>query len=99
MKAVGLPELEADAVDRIEIVARRRLLAEGMQDAPLVRRQILGVAGGEAPQQHGVTRLGFVDAALALARRGGRIESQHLVDQASDSSRRGASRRRCVTSV
>ena len=40
-----------------------------------------GVAGRKAPQQHGVARLGLRHAALALRRRGGRIESQHLVDE------------------
>jgi hypothetical protein len=69
MKTIGLPELKADAVDGIQIVARRRLLAEGMQDPPLVRRQIPGVAGGEAAQQDRVTSLGFRYAALPLRRR------------------------------
>ena len=81
MKTIGLPELEADALDRIQIVARRRLPAEGMQDAPLMRGQIRGVAGGEAAQQHRITSLGLGDAALPLRRRGRRVKSQHLVDE------------------
>ena len=49
-KAVGLPQLEANAVDGLAKIGRPRLIAEGMQDALLVRRQIVGRAVGEPPQ-------------------------------------------------
>ena len=40
VKPVRLSELEADPVDRIEIVARRGVLAESVQYPPLVRAQV-----------------------------------------------------------
>src|ERR1700678_1217353 len=79
-KSIGLPQLKAYSLDRIAVVGRRRLVAEGMQNSPLVCGQIFGIAGRETPQQIGVVRLGRGHATLAL--RGGslRVEAQHLVD-------------------
>ena len=56
-------------------------LAEGMQNPPLVRRQIVGRTGGESPQQRRIARLGLRDPPFALRGRGGRIEAQHFVHQ------------------
>jgi predicted NAD/FAD-binding protein len=64
-----------------EIVARVALSPKACRIRRSCGVKSVGVAGGEAAQQHRIASLGFRDAALALRRRGGRIESQHLVDE------------------
>jgi len=59
VKAIGLPELKANARDGIAKLRRRGLLAEGVQDAALMRGQIFRSAGAEAAQQVRVARLGL----------------------------------------
>ncbi len=82
VESIRLSQLEAYPVDRIEKLRRRRLLAERMQDAPLVRRQRPSSrAGGKAPQQRRIVRFGAGDPTFALRGRGGRVESQDLIDQ------------------
>ena len=81
MESIRLSQLEAYPADRIDEIGRRRIVAEGMQNPPLVRRQIVGLARGESPQQRRIVRLGFRHAAFALRGRGGRVETQYLIHQ------------------
>ena len=81
MKAVGLPQLKTNALNRLAVPRRRGFVAELMQNPPLMRREVFGIARREAPQQGRIARLGLLDDALPLPRRIGRIEAQHLIDQ------------------
>jgi hypothetical protein len=82
VKSVSLTELESNALDGFAILSRRGLFAERMQNAAFMFRQAVRVPGGEAPQQRSVARLGLLDDAFSLPRRIGRVEAQHLVNQA-----------------
>jgi hypothetical protein len=81
VKAIGLAELKADAVDGIAKIRGRRIRSEGMQDSPFMRRQIVRGPRREFAQHRRVVRLRLVDPPFALRRRGIRIESQHFVHQ------------------
>src|SRR5271166_6464922 len=86
VEPVRLPELEADAIDRVDELPRRGLLAKGMQDPPLMQAQIGGRTGrrrtgGEPAQHRRVMRLRFFDSPLARLWRELGLESQHLIDE------------------
>ena len=81
VESIRLPQLEANPADRIEKSRGLRVFAERMQDPPLVRRQIVGLARGESTQQRRVARLGFRYAALALRGRRVGVETQYLIHQ------------------
>src|SRR5665213_3524614 len=81
MEAIRLSQLKAYARDRVAKVGRARAVAEGVQDARLMRRQIIRVARREPPQQRRVACLGLRHPPFALRGRRRRIEAQHLVDQ------------------
>ena len=81
MKAVGLTQLKTNALDGFAVARRRGFVAELMQNAPLMRREVFGIARCEAPQQGRIALLGLLDDVLALPRRIGRIEAQHLIHQ------------------
>ena len=66
VKAVGLPELKADPVDGVEELPAGGALAEGREDAPLVRAQVLNIAVREAMQKGRIARLRIRDLAFAL---------------------------------
>jgi hypothetical protein len=82
VESIRLPQLETDSLDRVPEVLGRRLLAEGVQDALFMRREVVCRVRGESPQQVGVARLGIRHAAFPLRRRCCGIEAQHFVDQA-----------------
>jgi hypothetical protein len=82
VETIGLAQLKTDPLDRLPIIAGHGVAAEGMQDAPFMRRQRIGVAGRESTQQRRVMRLCLGNAPLALRGGRGRIETQHFVDQA-----------------
>ncbi len=81
VEPIRLSELEADPVDCIEIVARRGVLAEGVQYPPLMRAQVARLPGRKSFEQRRITRFGLGDPPLALPGRGVRIESQDLIDE------------------
>src|ERR1700722_12669880 len=82
MKPIRLSQLKPYPLDRVAKVCGGRLLAEGVQDALLMRREIVDRARRKPPQQGRVARLRLCNAPLPLGLRGCRIETQHLVDQA-----------------
>ena len=81
VEAVGLTQLKTNALDGLAEPRRRGFVAELIQNAPLVGREVFGIARRKAPQQRGIARLGLLDDVLALPRRIGGIEAQHLVNQ------------------
>jgi hypothetical protein len=81
-KAVGLPQLKTNSIDGFAEVRGTRPLAEGVQYAQLVSRQIVGFARGKSPQQGGIALLGLGDTPFTLRRGGSRVEAQRLVYQA-----------------
>ena len=80
-KSIRLSELKAYPVDRGEEVRGGGACAEGMQNPPLVCREALFVACGEAPEQRRIAGLGFRYAPLTLCWRGCQVETQDFVDQ------------------
>ena len=82
MKSIRLSQLEAYSLDRVAKVAWACLIAEGVQDALLMGREIVGRGRRKPLQQARVARFRLCDAPFSLRRRGAGIEAQHLVDQA-----------------
>src|SRR6266481_2413390 len=82
MKSIRLSQLEAYPLDRVAKIRRGCPLAECVQYAPLMRREIVGRTRRKPLQQTRVARLCLGNAPFPLRRRGGRIEAQYLVDQA-----------------
>ncbi len=82
MKSIRLSQLETYPLDRVAKICRSRPLAEGVQDAPLMRHEIVDRTRRKPLQQARVARLRLCNAPFPLRRRGGRIEAQYLIDQA-----------------
>src|SRR5258708_17097201 len=66
MKPIRLSQLETHPLDRVAKIRRGRLLAEDMQDAPLMRCEIVGRARCKPPHQPRVPRLRLGNAAFPL---------------------------------
>src|SRR5882757_8255056 len=56
MKPIRLSQLKPYPLDRVAKISRGRLLAEGVQDALLMRREIVDRARRKPPQQGRATR-------------------------------------------
>src|SRR6185437_8943629 len=79
-KAIGLAELEADAVRGFEQPRGRAFGAPQIPDALVFRREIAVARGSDAPECSDVTIASLLDEILPLARRGVRAELHRLVD-------------------